>query len=254
MKPIILAEDIWLYEDFVSEEECKNFIRLLERMSSLDEDFYKGISFYESYSSRYPDNGDPILAEFGLTPTWFPDLEKRFKTSVSELAKVPFEKVCNIGFHIQKWEPGAFANIHSDNSDNDGNLGAFTRSRYAGFLYGNDNFEGGTLVFKATESRPEIVVTPKTGSFLVFHGGHKNMHEVTLVKKQSRYTIGSFWDDREETDYSEETRASWAEELAKIRAMQKDENAQWKEVRKKGLRLGPTGEKYSAEEVENVNE
>lgn len=254
MKLTKLAEDIFLYENFVTEEECKNFINLLNKLRSLDKDFYKGISFYESYSSRYPDDGDPILEEFNLTPTWFPDLEKRFKEAVSDLAQVPIEKVCNIGFHIQKWEPGAFANLHSDNSDNEGNMGAFTRSRYAGFLYANDDFEGGTLKFKETKDRPELTVVPKTGSFLVFPGGHKNMHEVTLVKKNSRYTIGSFWDDRDEMDYSEETRLAWAEELAKIRAMQKEENAEWKDIRSKGFRLTPDGKQYLAKEVEQVNE
>ena len=97
-------------------------------------------------------------------------------------------------------------------------------------------------------------ITPKTGSFLVFHGGHKNLHEVTLVKKSSRYTIGGFWDDREESDYSEETRKSWAEELAKIREMQKEENAGWKDVRSKGLRLNQYGQQYSAKEVEEIDE
>lgn len=254
MKLSKLAEDIFLYENFITEEECQNAINLLDHMASLDKDFYKGISFYESYSSRYPDDGDPILKQFNLTPTWFPDLENKFKQTVSELSGVPFNKVSKIGFHIQKWEPGAFANLHSDNSDNEGNLGAFTRSRYASFLYLNDSFEGGNLRFKETQDRPEIIVTPKTGSFLVFHGGHKNLHEVTLVKKSSRYTIGGFWDDREELDYPEETRSAWAEELAKIRAMQKEENAEWKDVRDKGLRLNQYGQQYSAKEVEEIDE
>ena len=249
MSFIKIADDIHLYENFVSEKDCANVIGLLNKMSSLDKDFYKGISFYESYSSRYPHDGDPILNDFNLSPTWFPDLEKRFKQTVSNLANVAFEKVSKIGFHIQKWEPGAYANIHSDNSDNDGKLGAFTRSRYAGFLYLNDDFEGGFLRFQETKDRPEIIITPKTGSFLVFHGGHKNLHEVTLVKKSSRFTLGSFWDDREESDYPEETRKEWAEELAKIRAIQKEENEVWKDIRESGLRLSKQGEKYSAEEV-----
>jgi Rps23 Pro-64 3,4-dihydroxylase Tpa1-like proline 4-hydroxylase len=252
MKLIKLSEDIFLYEDFVTKEECKNFINLLKHMASVDKTFYRGISFYESYSSRYPDDYDPMLKQFNLSPTWFTDLEQRFKSAVSDLAQVEIEQIHKIGFHIQKWEPGAFANMHSDNSDNDGNLGAFTRSRYAGFLYANDDFEGGKLRFKETADRPELIISPKTGSFLVFHGGHKNLHEVTLVKKSSRYTVGSFWDDREEADYSEETRAGWAKELEKIRELQKEENAVWKDVRKKGLRLTPTGEKYLAKEVEEI--
>ena len=96
MKLTKIAEDIHLYENFITKEECKNAINLLDHMASLDKDFYKGISFYESYSSRYPDDGDPILKQFNLTPTWFPDLENKFKQTVSELSGVPFNKVSKI--------------------------------------------------------------------------------------------------------------------------------------------------------------
>lgn len=254
MKLIQLADDIHLYKDFITEEECKNVINLLEYLNTLEDGYWKGISFYESYSARYPDVNDPILSKFNLTPTWFLDLKNRFKQAVADLANIPVEKVSNIGFHMQKWEPGAFANMHSDNSDNDGNMGAFTRSRYAAFLYLNDDFEGGILHFKDTNQLKGLDIIPKTGSFAVFHGGHKNMHEVTIVKKKPRYTIGSFWDDREENDYPEETRKAWAEELAKTRAMQKEENEMWKNVRNEGFRLDKQGQKYPAKEVVDINE
>ena len=252
MKLIKLAKDIHLYESYITDEECKNVINLLKKMEELDKNYWQGISFYESYSARYPNNGDSILKDFNLTPTWFSDLEKRFIRSVSDLAQIPLEKVSKIGFHVQKWEPGAFANMHSDNSDNTGKLGAFTRSRYAAFLYLNDDFEGGLLRFKDNEK--ELTITPKTGSFLVFHGGHKNMHEVTTVKKSNRYTIGSFWDDREESDYPEKLRIKWAKELAETREHQKEENHKWRNIRNSGFRLNQKGEKYSEKEVKGNNE
>ena len=136
--------------------------------------------------------------------------------------------------------------MHSDNSSNEGVMGAFTRSRYAAFLYLNDDFEGGELVF------PEhnLTISPKVGMLAAFHGGHKNMHSVSIVKKSTRYTIGSFFDDREESDYPEELRNQWAIELAEVRSKQKDEATEWEEIREEGLRLSPTGEKYPAKEVE----
>lgn len=252
MKLIELAEDIHLYENYITDEECKNVINLLKKIETVNKNYWKGISFYESYSASYPNNNDNILKDFNLAPTWFLDLENRFKLSVSHLAQIPLEQVSKIGFHMQKWEPGSFANLHSDNSDNSGKLGAFTRSRYAAFLYLNDDFEGGILNFK--DSKKELTVTPKTGSFLVFHGGHKNMHEVTTVKKNNRYTIGSFWDDREESDYPEKLRIKWASDLEKIRADQKQENVEWQHIRKSGLRLNQKGEKYLAKDVEGNNE
>ena len=254
MKLTKLTEDIYLYEDYITKEECSSVIALLNDLEENEEDYWKGISFYESYSARYPYDGEPILEKFNLSPTWFTDLKNRFRQSAADVANKSFEDMSQISFHVQRWLPGAFAPKHSDNSDHEGKMGAFTRSRYAGFLYLNDDFEGGTLKFDARHGELPMEIVPKAGSFLIFHGGHKNMHEVTVVKKSARYTLGSFWDDREESDYPEEVRAAWAEELAGVRAMQKGEQKEWKDIRDKGLRLSPYGATIPASEVEDINE
>jgi hypothetical protein len=250
MKLTKLTEDIYLYEDYITKEECSSVIGLLNKLEQNEEGYWKGISFYESSSARYPYDGEPILQEFNLSPTWFTDLKNRFRQSAADVANKSFEDMSQISFHVQRWLPGAFAPKHSDNSDHEGNMGAFTRSRYAGFLYLNDDFEGGTLKFDAKHGELPLEVVPKAGSFLIFHGGHKNMHEVTVVKKAARYTLGSFWDDREESDYPEDVRAAWAEELAGVRAMQKGEQEEWKDIRDRGLRLSPDGATIPASEVE----
>jgi len=254
MKLTKLTEDIYLYEDYITKEECSSVIALLNDLEENEEDYWKGISFYESSSARYPYDGEPILEKFNLSPTWFTDLKNRFRQSAADVANKSFEDMSQISFHVQRWLPGAFAPKHSDNSDHEGKMGAFTRSRYAGFLYLNDNFEGGTLKFDAKHGELPLEVVPKAGSFLIFHGGHKNMHEVTVVKKAARYTLGSFWDDREESDYPEDVRAAWAEELAGVREMQKGEQEEWKDIRGKGLRLSPNGATIPASEVEEINE
>lgn len=254
MNRIDKQEDIHVYEGFLTEEESKKTLDCLLEYADMIPDFWKAISFYESYSSGYPQDNDPILAKHGLPPTWFSDIEQRFKQAASEVAKVPVEKMSKISFHTQRWLPGAFANLHSDNTTNDGTYGAFTRSRYAGFLYLNDDFEGGTLNFEADFGKNKFSLQPSTGTFAIFHGGHKNLHEVTLVKGGARYTIGSFWDDRDESDYPQEIRDEWAKELAEVRAYQKNEQAEWQEIREKGLRITPQGEQYPAEKVEKINE
>lgn len=129
-------------------------------------------------------------------------------------------------------------------------MGAFTRSRYAGFMYLNDNFEGGLLKMQVNHGEKQLNLKPETGMFAIFHGGHKNMHEVSIIKHGTRYTLGSFWDDREESDYPEDLREAWAKELAEVRAMQRGQNEEWAEIRKEGKRLSPTGIIYSAQEVE----
>jgi Rps23 Pro-64 3,4-dihydroxylase Tpa1-like proline 4-hydroxylase len=245
MKTNKYLDQLILVEDFITKEEAEKTINLLNKLKEVRIDFWKPISFYESYSSGYPEDNDPILAEFGLPNNWFSDLYKRFRNVVAEVAGVPEPKLSKISFHSQKWEPGAFAPLHSDNSSNEGVMGAFTRSRYAAFLYLNDDFEGGELSF------PEhnLEFTPKTGMLAAFHGGHKNMHEVKVVKKSNRYTIGSFFDDREEHDYDQETRDAWAKELADVRAMQANQAVEWSGIREEGKRLTPNGNKISEKEV-----
>jgi hypothetical protein len=252
MELIKISEDIHLYKNFIEDSELNKVTSLLKKLQHLDTDYWKSISFYESYSARYPYDGEPILREFYLPETYFSDLKNRFKEAAALVANQPVEKMSQISFHVQRWLPGAFAPKHSDNSDNEGNMGAFTRSRYAGFLYLNDDFEGGTLKFEAQHGELPLEIIPEAGSLLIFHGGHKNMHEVTVVKKSARYTIGSFWDDREESDYPQETRDAWAEELKKVRAIQAEEAVEWKEVREKGLRLTPEGKSIPASEVEGL--
>jgi len=245
MKKTKYLNQLVLIENFISAEEAKKTIMLLNKLNEVRPDFWKPISFYESYSSGYPEDNDPILQEFDLPNNWFSNLYQRFRDVVAEIANVPESKLSKISFHSQKWEPGAFAPLHSDNSSNEGIMGAFTRSRYAAFLYLNDDFEGGELSFP--EHNLEFI--PKTGMLAAFHGGHENMHEVKVVKKSNRYTIGSFFDDREESDYDQETRDAWAKELAEVRAMQADQAVEWSGIREEGKRLTPYGNIIEEDEV-----
>jgi hypothetical protein len=82
-----------------------------------------------------------------------------------------------------------------------------------------------------------------------FNGSHNNMHEVSIITKGIRYTLGSFWDDREESDYPEELRATWKEEMDKVRAAQKIEKEEWQNLLKEGYKLDENGNKYSIEEL-----
>ena len=45
-----------------------------------------------------------------------------------------------------------------------------------------------------------------------FNGGHHNIHEVQMITKGTRFTIGSFWDN-EEAEYSEEKQAMWETDM-----------------------------------------
>ena len=240
-----LTKDIVLYENFIDSDTAAKLIKVLDRHAEEEKITWMPISFYESYSSVLPQDDDEIVIEEGLSPTIFSDIKKAIISAVASVHDIDPKTVCQIGYHTQKWEPGAYARIHSDNTDEQGNSGAFTRSRYAAFLYLNDDFEGGLLNFP----KQDVSIKPKVGMLAAFDGGFNNMHEVTMITKGTRYTIGSFWDDREEDAYPQELRDAWAEEMKKTRESQEIERAEWQRLLKEGWKIDQKGRKYKAEEL-----
>jgi hypothetical protein len=240
-----INEDLVIYENFLTAEESSKVIKALEQQASSEKLSWTPISFYESYSSVLPQDNDPELEELGLSPTIFSEIKSGIIKAVASVHDIEEEKVTQIGYHTQKWEPGAYARLHSDNTDEHGNFGAFERSRYAAFLYLNDDFEGGLLKFPDRD----VEVSPKVGMLAAFNGSHSNMHEVTLITKGTRYTLGSFWDDRQESDYPQELRDEWKKEMEEIRAAQKVEKEEWQELLKNGYKIDEHGNKYKIEEL-----
>lgn len=241
-----INEDLVIYENFLTPEESAKVIEVLEKQVQTEKLSWTPISFYESYSSVLPQDNDPELEEVGLSPTAFSDIKNGIINAVASVHDIDPNTVVQIGYHTQKWEPGAFARLHSDNTDEEGNFGAFERSRYAAFLYLNEDFEGGLLRFPDRD----VEISPKVGMLAAFNGSHNNMHEVTLITKGVRYTLGSFWDDREESAYSEELRAAWKEEMDKIREAQKIEKEEWQNLLKEGYKIDEFGNKYKVEDME----
>jgi hypothetical protein len=240
-----INKDIILYENFLTEDECQKIIKVLDRQADSGGITWTPISFYESYSSILPKDGDKEITEEGLDADIFSSIKQGIINGVASVHDLDPKTIVQIGYHTQKWEPGAFARVHSDNTDENGNSGPFERSRYAAFLYLNENFDGGMLRFPGHD----LSIEPKTGLLAVFDGGHSNMHEVTLITKGVRYTLGSFWDDREESAYSQEKRDAWEKEMQKVRDAQKIEKEEWQNVLKEGYKLDHQGNKYKIEEL-----
>jgi len=242
-----INKDIVIYENFLTEEECSKLIQILDKQADNSKITWTPISFYESYSSILPKDGDEEIIEAGLDPDIFSKIKEGIINAVASVHDLDPKTIVQIGYHTQKWEPGAFARVHSDNTDEEGNSGPFERSRYAAFLYLNDDFDGGMLRFPDHD----LSIKPKTGLLAAFDGGHSNMHEVTLITKGIRYTLGSFWDDREESEYPQEVRDAWAVEMQKIRDAQKIEKEEWQNILKEGYKLDDKGNKYKIEELTN---
>jgi len=243
---IRLTEDILLFENFLTEDESKKAIEVLDLQATNNTLTWMPISFYESYSSVIPQDNDPELAEIGLPFDFFSNVKKGIIKAVSYVHDIDESKLVQIGYHTQKWEPGAYATLHSDNTDTEGNSGPFARSKYAAFLYLNDDIEGGVLQFPSHN----IVIPPKTGLLAAFAGGFDNMHEVTMITKGVRYTLGSFWDDKQEEEYPEEVRAQWKEEMQKIRDAQKIEKEEWQKILQDGYKIDQNGNKYPVKDLE----
>jgi hypothetical protein len=239
-----ITKDIVVYENFLDRETSAKMIQALDAQAANGALSWMPISFYESYSSVLPQDNDQEVVDAGLSPTIFSDIEKAMPEAIASVHDLDPKTICKIGYHTQKWEPGAYARVHSDNTDAEGNSGAFTRSRYAGFLYLNDNFEGGLLKFPGQN----IEIKPQVGMLAVFDGGFNNMHEVSLIESGVRYTIGSFWDDREEDAYPQELRDAWAAEMKETRAKQEIERAEWQNLLKEGYKLDKDGNKYKIED------
>lgn len=242
-----LTKDIVVYEDFVDAETAAKLIKVLDRHADSGKLIWTPISFYESYSSTLPQDDDEIVVEEGLSPTIFSEIKTGIIDAVASVHDLDVKNIHQIGYHTQKWEPGAYARIHSDNTDQKGNSGAFTRSRYASFLYLNNDFSGGLLRFPGQE----ISIEPRVGMLAAFDGGFNNMHEVTLISNGVRYTLGSFWDDRDESAYPQDLRDSWVKEMEQTREFQAKEKAKWQELLKQGYKLDLNGNKYKVVDIVN---
>ncbi len=239
-----ITKDIVLYENFIDAETSAKLIKVLDKHAELGTINWMPISFYESYSSVLPqDNDEHVIAE-GLPSDIFSQIKQGIIDAVASVHDLDPKIISQIGYHTQKWETGAYARKHSDNTDEHGNSGAFTRSRYAAFLYLNEDFGGGLLQFPDQN----IDIQPKVGMLAAFDGGFNNMHEVSIITSGTRYTIGSFWDDREEDAYPQELRDAWAAEMKETREKQEIERAEWQELLKEGYKIDPEGKKYKVVE------
>lgn len=229
MNKIKYTNDIVVYENFISKDECERVLKYWQYRIDKGNLEWNPISFYESYAFGFEDEDDDLLL-FDLPKTYFTELKEKFKKITEEAIGIEMREV---SFHAQKWIKGAFASFHSDNSSN-GKYNAFEKSKYATFLYLNDDFTGGALNFK---DHP-IKIEPKAGMIAAFAGGHENEHEVQVITSGDRYTIGSFWDDAS-IEYTDERRAEWDAELKEVRAQQAVQQQEWADLREKGITLSP---------------
>jgi hypothetical protein len=235
MNRIDYKDNIVVFENFLSKEECDAIIKYWDHSLKNGNLGWTRIGFYGSSAANLP-VGDDIV-DFGLPL----DLVESLSAKMQEVANMTRGGLGlkPIGVpHAQIWVTGGFTHPHSDNSTN-GVYNAFERSKWATFLYLNDDIEGGELYFPDHN----FSIKPKTGLLAAFDGGHKNQHGVTLITSGTRYTIGQFW-DYAESEYSQEKIDQWAEELKTTRAEQAVQLKDWEESEAKGEKILPVSDTY----------
>jgi len=156
-------KDILVIDNFLSEQDCDDLVRL-----------YKNTPAYE-----HDDNNDIWRGR-----SRWPDYTEHQKNKLISERKSFCEEYFNEKFeidnlHLMVWNVGHKMRPHSDyGAENE-----FPHREFASIIYLNDNYEGGNLVI------PELkfVNRPKKGQLVTFRGG-KLFHGVTTITKGTRYT------------------------------------------------------------------
>ena len=182
IKEVIGGKDITVYHDFISKEQCKEFIDFFNARS----EEWKPICFYGSYGMFI---SAPLVVEHNtsIDQSSLQDITDRMLEATTDMSGIP-TKINSI--HAQKWDVGAYANDHSDNSDLEGKDMGWSDNKFAAILYLNDDYEGGEINFRDHN----ISLKLKPGDLLTFPGGMENIHSVSEITGGTRYTIVSFQD------------------------------------------------------------
>ena len=207
---------IWQYENFIPKEECEELIKFF----NANQEEWRFICFYGSYGMHVV---SPFNKEHGtfITEEYMANLRERMIKYCSDAAGRPM-KINSM--HAQKWEIGAYANDHSDNTDLDGeDMGWADNKQYSGiYLNSQPDYDGGVLKFRDHN----LDVIPPTGSFVSFPGGVENIHSVSEITAGTRYTIVIFW-DYADAWYSEAQLQEWERLIFKERIHQYQLKQRW---------------------------
>lgn len=196
---IVHKNDIVEFLNVFSKSECEELISYF----NLNENNWQMTCFY---GSRVMDPLANIEYSSSFDGQTFDSIKKR----LLELANsVSTKELKNLSLSAHKWEVGAFASDHSDNSDIDGTPNAWQDNKFVTIIYLNDNYSGGNLTF----DEHGLSISPKQGSVIAFDPGFNNLHGVSEVTSGVRYTmLASF--DHIDSVYKKDLH-EWRKEYAK---------------------------------------
>lgn len=176
MEKIIHKSDIVEYPESIDKEQCK---KLIDYWNSLDDwmlSCFPGM-YTLAGNKGHTQEGGRMVAE----------VRKKLQTMAEEVFN---KKLKNLSLSTHKWTNGAFAADHADNAELDGTPNAWKENKLVAIVYLNDDYEGGKLTFRDHG----IAIKPKTGNVVVFDVGIDNVHAVTEVIGNERYTMMASFD------------------------------------------------------------
>ena len=177
--------------NIVTKEEAKAIIEFgesIEPWQSGGTDGYwanrclNGITIYEEYNK-----------EIGKLMY---DIRARAWKAIQEAYGL--EKVYPDLFQIVRWYPGTDQTPHCDDMTNielnEEIAEAFGHREFGSVIYLNDNYTGGHTFYPDHN----IEIVPRVGTLAVHPADPTHMHGVTKVEGGMRYTLASFWTQRED--------------------------------------------------------
>ena len=183
---------IYVQDDFLDPKLCKPFIDLYDKSDSFLETVTHSnpndsltinpeipkFKFDSNYGAKYlGGNVDPVDLTHSKDEFFsnvIMDVTRRCKTFDDNI------KLQYVG--VVRWPIGTFMKPHIDDNN------VHEPDVFAAMLYLNDNFTGGSTLFK------DIEIKPKPGKLIIF-SNHEHLHYVSEVGGAERFVL-SFWYSR----------------------------------------------------------
>lgn len=167
---------LFVIRDFLSPQECKQFIEGSERIGYADAPITTSAGFVMRKDIR--DNLRLIWDNRELATAWWERAKDLLVADWFDWKVVGF----NERFRFYRYDVGQRFAPHSDGYFDRPNG---ERSHFTFLVYLNDGFEGGATAFH--QSRPSLLITPERGKALVFY--HKQLHEGMPVVRGRKYVL-----------------------------------------------------------------
>jgi hypothetical protein len=179
MHKVNLNQDIVMFNNFISKDQCNSLLKITDISSQSDWDFYK-----ESINDSKNEWDDRILdfkkiKKFNEFNIIFNNIFLKVQSTLNECYEANFNYTDMSA--IYRTRPEEKMNVHYDQ-------GGDQKIKYGAVLYLNDNYDGGQIYYPNVG----IEIKPSAGSLVVHPSNKKYSHGVKAVKNGIRYCTTTF--------------------------------------------------------------